>query len=446
MSDPIPAEGSPPLTRLPTSDARPNLSADIHRLDIIVEQGLCIGCGICQSIAGSANVRMTMNAEGGERPVGVGTVDGATLQLINAVCPGIRCGGYLHEASGEAGEEPPVVHPIWGPTRWMGTGHARDPEVRFHSSSGGALTALALYLLRNKAVDFVLHVAASREQPARTVHHLSFDAAQVIEASGSRYGPAAPLIDFKSVLDRGRPFAFIGKPCDISAIRNYAKIDARVDQLLRYTLNFYCGGVSEFGKTMDCLRKTGLNETEVAHLRYRGDGCPGPMVIKSHAGDVFTFSYNEMWDDENRWQLQFRCKICPDSLGDLADISVADVWPGGRPDTDGLGFNGFIARTKRGARLLDAAIQDGAIEITENLDYDGLELAQRSHRIKKQALTSRLAAMRDAGLIVPEFLNLRLNEAAAMTDELTRQSNYEGMRDRLQRGDNREPLPNVEAD
>ena len=51
--------------------------------------------------------------------------------------------------------------------------------------------------------------------------------------------------------------------------------------------------------------------------------------------------------------------------------------------------------------------------------------------------------MRDAGLIVPEFLDLRLNEAAAMTDELTRQSNYEGMRDRLQRGDNREPVPEV---
>lgn len=416
-----------------------------HSLETIVEQGLCIGCGLCQSIAGKANVRMTMNGEGGERPVVIGAVDEAALRLINAVCPGIHCRGYIHEASLEAAEVAPEVHPIWGPTRQMGTGHAADPQLRFHASSGGALSALALHLLLSREVDFILHVAASKERPVRTVSTLSFDSTQVIAASGSRYGPAAPLIDFKAVLDLGRPFAFIGKACDIAAIRNYAASDPRVDQLLRYTLNFFCGGTSKFSKTMDYVRKIGLTEGDVAHLRYRGDGCPGPMVIKSRAGDVYSFSYNEMWEDENRWELQFRCKICPDSIGDLADLTVADVWPGGKPDTEGLGFNGFIARTVRGVRLLQAAIRDGAIKITEDLDYSGLELAQGSHMLKKQAITARLAAMRDAGLIVPRFDDLRLREAAAMSDEATRRSNYEGMRDRLLRGDNLESVPSLEA-
>jgi coenzyme F420 hydrogenase subunit beta len=197
---------------------------------------------------------------------------------------------------------------------------------------------------------------------------------------------------------------------------------------------------------MDYVRKVGLTESDVTHLRYRGDGCPGPMVMKSRAGEVHSFSYNEMWEDENRWELQFRCKICPDSIGDLADITVADVWPGGKPDTEGLGFNGFIARTVRGMRLLQAAVRDGAITITEDLGYDGLELAQGSHMLKKQALTSRLAAMRDAGLIVPQFDELRLREAAAMSDEATRRANYEGMRDRLRRGDNLEPVPVLQED
>ncbi len=423
-----------------------DLAPKVHRLESIVAQGLCIGCGLCQSIAGKANVRMAMNGEGGERPMVIGTVEEAALRLINAVCPGIHCVGYVHQDSPEAEEVPPEVHPIWGPTRVMFTGHAGDPELRFHASSGGALSALALHLLKSREVDFILHVAASKDRPVRTVRTLSFDSAQVIEASGSRYGPAAPLTDFKAVLDRGRPFAFIGKACDISAIRNYAASDPRVDELLKYTLNFFCGGVSKFSKTMDYVRKVGLTEKDVAHLRYRGDGCPGPMVMKSHAGDVYSFSYNEMWEDENRWELQFRCKICPDSIGDLADITVADVWPGGKPDTEGLGFNGFIARTVRGERLLQAAVRDGAIKITEDLGYDGLELAQGSHMLKKQALTSRLAAMRDAGLIVPQFEDLRLREAAAMSDEATRRSNYEGMRDRLLRGDNLEPVPVVLED
>jgi coenzyme F420 hydrogenase subunit beta len=413
----------------------------IYSIEQIVTQGFCMGCGLCQSIAGLENIRLTMNAEGGERPVVVGAVDDKTLELINAACPGIHAEGYVHETWIEADLPAPELHPIWGPTRWMGTGHASDPWVRHHASSGGALSALGLYLLSSGKVDFILHVEALKTQPTRSIRTLSFDAAQVMEASGSRYGPAAPLTDFKAVLDRGQPFAFIGKACDITAIRNYAKFDPRVDQLLKYTANFYCGGVSEFGKTMDYVRKQGWAETDIAHLRYRGDGCPGPMVMRTHAGEEFTVSYNEMWEDEARWQLMFRCKICPDSIGDLADITVADVWPGGKPITDGIGFNGFIARTARGQALMEDMIRDNAVTITEPLDYDGLELAQGSHMYKKQSITPRLAAMRDQGLVVPAFEDLRLDQAAAMLTEAERQNNYDGMLRRLHAGDNVESLP-----
>jgi len=405
-------------------------------LQSIVADGLCMGCGLCQSIAGIDRVRLEMHGERGERPVVLAPLDAATLGAINTACPGIHCAGVDPTTT-----SPEVaIDPLWGPTIWMATGHATDEAVRFHASSGGALSALGKFLLDSGEVEFILHVAASRDAPLRSAAHLSFTTTQVMEASGSRYGPAAPLVDFKAVLDRGRPFAFIGKPCDISAIRNYAELDPRVDKLLRYTLNFFCGGVSEFAKTLDYVRKVSLTEPEVSHLRYRGDGCPGPMVMKSHDGREFKFDYNEMWQDENRWQLQFRCKICPDSIGERADITVADVWPGGMPDTEGLGFNGFIARTPRGSQLLQAAVRANAITLTEDLDFAGLELAQGSHSRRKQGLASRLRALHDAGLLVPRFERLRLDTADAMLDEAARHDNYQGMRERLRRGDQREPL------
>jgi coenzyme F420 hydrogenase subunit beta len=384
-------------------------------------------------MAGTDRVRMRMNNEHGERPEVFEPLDQPTLTAINEACPGIHCEGVA-----EADHREVETDLLWGPTIWMGTGHAADAEVRFHASSGGALSALGQFLLDSGEVAFILHVAASRDAPLRSGAHLSFSDADIMEASGSRYGPAAPLINFNAVLDRGKPFAFIGKPCDISAIRNYAKLDSRVDQLLRYTLNFFCGGVSQFRKTMDYVRKVGLSEPEVSHLRYRGDGCPGPMVMKSHGGQVFEFDYNEMWEDESRWQLQFRCKICPDSIGERADVTVADVWPGGKPDTEGLGFNGFIARTPRGAQLLEAAMRARAITITEDLNFAGLELAQGAHSRRKQGLLSRLRALRDAGMVVPTFERLRLDAADSLLDDAERRTNYEGMRARLERGDHRE--------
>ena len=165
------------------------------------------------------------------------------------------------------------------------------------------------------------------------------------------------------------------------------------------------------------------------------------MVMKTRDGREHRFSYNEMWSDEKRWQLQFRCKICPDALGDLADISVADVWPGGKPITDGIGFNGFIARTQGGLELLNEAVKCRSITLTENLTYDGLVLAQGSQMTKKQALTSRYRAMQEAGALVPHVQHLRLDEAAAMMSEEDREGNYKGMLRRLAEGDNREDLP-----
>jgi coenzyme F420 hydrogenase subunit beta len=253
---------------LMTSDG----AARVHSIEAIVSQGLCMGCGLCRSIAGPGEISIEMNGEGGERPVVHHALAPETVQRINDVCPGLRVQGHVPDPA-----DPVDIHPIWGPTRLMAIGHAGDEAVRFHASSGGALSALGLHMLARGEVDFILHVAGSRSAPLRSAQHLSFDAAQVMEGSGSRYGPAAPLTDFRAVLDRGRPFAFIGKACDITAIRNYAKFDPRVDELLRYTLNFYCGGVSEFGKTMDYVRGIGRTEQDITGLRYRGDGCPGEM-------------------------------------------------------------------------------------------------------------------------------------------------------------------------
>jgi coenzyme F420 hydrogenase subunit beta len=415
-------------------------AAPLLAIEDIVRQGLCMGCGLCQSIAGPDTLLLTMSGEGGERPKVLRPVPEPALRLINAVCPGLHVHGY-DPRTDDPGGPPADVDVIWGPTRFMAIGHAGDPAVRFRASSGGALSALGIHLLQSGEIDFILHVAGSKQHPLRSAFQLSFDAAQVIEASGSRYGPAAPLTDFRAVLDRGRPFAFIGKACDISAIRNYAKHDPRVDELLRCALNFYCGGVSEFGKTLDYVRRIGCTEADVASIRYRGDGCPGAMVITTRDGDEHRFSYNEMWEDESRWQLQFRCKICPDALGDLADISIADVWPGGRPIIDEIGFNGFIARTRRGRDVLDAAIEAGAVVMTEGLGYDGLALAQGSAMAKKQGLTSRYAAMRDRGVTAPTAPGMRLDEAAAMVGEAERRANYDGMIERLARGDNLEDLP-----
>jgi len=411
-------------------------SATVLDLESIVTNGLCIGCGLCQSLAGHDRLRLVMTPEGRERPMVIDSPGNEALAKINAVCPGITITGP------DAGDG---LHMdvVWGPATRLSIGYAGDPDIRFMSATGGVLTALAVFLLETSKVECVLHVAPLKDKPMRSGAHVSRNRADALAGSGSHYGPSAPLTGVMELLDRGQPFAVVAKPCDIGALRNLASIDSRVDELVRYSLVMVCGGASEFTKTLDLIGDHGLNEDDVTHLRYRGYGNPGPTTIETRDGRRFQHGYAEMWEDEGTWRVQNRCKICPDAIGELADIAASDVWPGGGPSGEDDGFNGIIARTAAGRDLLAEAVESGAIVINEEIGFRDMDVFQPHQVRKKRAVYDRLLGMADAGVPVPTFRNLRLAELAEGAEPEIRRKNREGMAWRIGEGKTSEPLPTM---
>jgi coenzyme F420 hydrogenase subunit beta len=403
-------------------------------LETIVEAGLCIGCGLCRSIAPDA-IRMEMSPAGAELPMLRRALTDRELGLVNQVCPGVRVEGRRTETETSTAR----WDTIWGPAIAMAKGYAGDREVRFRCSAGGGASALGIHLLEAGEVDFVLHVRASRRLPMRSEAHVSRTRAEILEGAGSRYGPAAPLVEFMQQLDGGRPFAVIGKPCDISAVQNLSRLDPRVDALVRYRIAIVCGGASSFGLSLDLIDRFGVSESEVSLLRYRGYGNPGRTRVETKDGRAYELTYNDLWADEDKWRILFRCKICGDAVGEAADIAISDVWPGGGPSGEDAGFNGFIARTERGAGLLCRAAESGALTLVDSMDFQDFDTVQPHQVRKKQAITARLAALRDAGLPAPDYVDLRLDAAAASASEDYRRGNYEGMRERLARRKPSEP-------
>lgn len=405
-------------------------------VDQIIEGGLCIGCGLCQSIAGPERVTVAMTAEGRERPVVHVPLDSSTLQRINDACPGTRIVG----ADPDSLSPDASVDLIWGPAARIVIGHASDPEVRYRGATGGVLTALGQHVLDNDAVDFVLHVAASTERPMRSIRQISFDRAQVLEAAGSRYGPVAPLVDFCELLELGRPFALIGKPCDVTAVRNLARIDPRVEKYLRYTLSLVCGGASELGKSQEVLDAFGIQEDQVTLFRYRGMGNPGPTRIETKDDRAIEIGYNDMWADEGTWRIQSRCKICPDAIGEAADIVASDVWPGGGPQGEDDGFNGIIVRTRRGVELFDSAVASGALTIVREIDFRDMDLFQPHQVRKKRAVWARLAGLRAAERPTPLTYRLRIDDIARTGSLRDNLAEARGARRRAKEGRIGEPV------
>lgn len=406
-------------------------------LNQIVENGLCIGCGLCRSVAGPDKVDLVMTPEGRERPVARRELDSVILARINAVCPGTRIGG----ADAAQQSATAFKDDIWGSAERLAIGYAGDPAVRFRGSTGGVLTALGQFLLASKRVRFILHVAASKSAPMRSERRLSFDAVSVQEGAGSRYGPAAPLLDFCEILDRGEPFALIAKPCDITAVRNLAQVDPRVNRHMRYALTLVCGGASDLAKSEEVLARFGVSEDELTLFRYRGFGNPGLTRIETKDGRAFELTYQQLWEDEAKWMIQPRCKICPDAIGQGADIAASDVWPGGGPTGEDAGFNGIIVRTRQGLELYEAAVAAGALTIERSARFADFDVFQPHQVAKRRAVWARLKGMEAAGRPVPEVTGLALEECARQSSLAENLREGRGARDRARRGRLGEPRP-----
>jgi coenzyme F420 hydrogenase subunit beta len=240
-------------------------------LQAIVRQGLCAGCGLCESIAGRERVEMAITSASYIRPRVRERLDEATLAKIRAACPGVTLlGPGPQQVAGKG-----VVHDIWGPIRSIHRGWSANAEIRFRSAAGGAMTALGCYLRESGKVDAVVHVRASVERPMETDAIVSRTPAELRSGAQSRYGPVAPPRHIERLLDEGVRFAVLAKPCDVAAIRNLARLDPRVERQIPYLITIFCGGVPTLQTAEKIAGYHGVAADEVSLFRWRGDGCRG---------------------------------------------------------------------------------------------------------------------------------------------------------------------------
>ena len=416
-------------------------SIDTISLEDIVAHGLCTGCGLCESIAGVDVVEMAITAIGRMRPRVKAALDEAVMARIRAACPGIALQGPDPAQVADAG----VMHDIWGPIRTMHRGWSTDEGLRFRSAAGGSMTALGCFMLETGKADAIVHVRASAEHPMLTDALVSRTTDEVRSGAQSRYGPAAPLRHVMALLDEGTRFAVFAKPCDVGAIRRLALVDPRVEKQVPCLVTIFCGGVTDLDTPRNMAAWHGVAEEEITVFRRRGNGWPGPTHIETRDGRTFDLSYDEAWYTEDKpWRenKQFRCKICPDAIGELGDIACPDSWEmrEGKPiHEEAPGANLFVARTERGAALVAEAAAAGAI----HLDPFTIEELDRQHfdhvgrKVENPARGRALGALDEP---MPRFEGYRDERMVEMAGPERDREAEAGTRRRIGEGGNREPL------
>lgn len=407
----------------------------LRHVEEVVGSGMCTGCGLCASIAPD-KISMGLNVDGNMRPLQSSPLSEAEQETFEASCPGIEVRGPGRPANTK-------VDVVIGPFRELHRSWSSDDAVRFKAAAGGTLTALGRYLLASGEVEAIVQVRSNPERPWLTDSVVSLTEEEVIAGAQSRYGPSAPLVNVHRLLDQGTRFVVIAKPCDISAIRALAKVDPRVNQQIPFLLTIFCGGVHNAHVPKAIMRHHGLDEDEVAVVRYRGEGWPGPMRVQAKDGRQFDMEYNDVWTKKKwKYALQFRCKVCPDAVGESADISVPDGWvlKDGRPTyEEAPGTNAAVVRTPKGQDLVRRAVEAGYLD----LDPLSLEEARQmhvSHMDRKLTAQAQLHSVRAAGEPATRATNYRLWSTLRSAGLRRLWSRCWGTWRRVKRGDNRESL------
>lgn len=352
----------------------------------------CTGCGLCHSVLG---VELKADDKGFIVPI---IKEDSELEFFKNTCPVFY---YSEEAR----------HDIWGNVEKAYVGYSSNEEIRYKAASGGALTELCIFLLDNNLVDGILHTTFDPKDHTKTVSVISTNRDDVIARCGSRYSISVPLENIIQNIDINKQYAFVGKPCDVMALKNYINDHLDLKNSIIYLLSFFCAGEPSVNAQDNLLARMNCDHNECKSITYRGNGWPGYTTVVKENGQVEKLEYNVTWGQYLGRDLRNICRFCMDGTGDAADIVCADFWyldGNGKPDfSEHEGRNIIISRNDKGTTLLSNLIKSGNVimqmDFTSNMnEFHKYQPAQYK---RKGTMRSMLSAMKLCGRVIPKYSN-----------------------------------------
>ena len=347
----------------------------------------CTGCGACAA----EGVAFSPDERGFDTP-GLQEKD---VEFCSGVCPAAGKAFRLQQET------------EWGYFNSCRLSWSTDAELRHHASSGGTLTALCLYLLETGCVDGIIQTRVSPEDPALTVTDVCTTRDEVIASAGSRYTTSSPLRKITDQIEPGRKYAFVGKPCDTSALTAMIRAHYKNLDQIKYVLSFFCAGQPSREANLRLLRMLGCETAdECESLTYRGNGWPGFASAAGKDGMIRQMSYHDSWGKILGRDIRLSCRLCADGVGEFSDLSCGDAWymtEDRRPDfSEHEGRNVTFTRSEKGKKLLEDAAAAGYLRL-EDYDLAELQYVQRFQFERKRNLRPQISAMRLAGRPVPFY-------------------------------------------
>ncbi|MBC7119094.1 MAG: Coenzyme F420 hydrogenase/dehydrogenase, beta subunit C-terminal domain [Methanobacteriaceae archaeon] len=229
---------------------------------------------------------------------------------------------------------------------------AHDKKIRERGECGGAVTSIFQYMLDKKVVDGILTLRRG-EDIYDGIPVLIENAEDLIETCGSLH--CAPTM-FANIISSHLQKMRLGvsvKPCDAMAIKELEKRH-QIDPGMVYKVGLNCGGTVNPLLARRMIRI--FYEVDPDDV-IKEEIAKGKFIIKLKDGTCREFNIDDL--EEKGYGRRANCQRCEIMIPRNADIACGN-W--GAEE----GWTFIEINTKKGALLLEGAIQDGYLE-TKNV-------------------------------------------------------------------------------
>lgn len=380
-------------------------------LNQIIKKKLCIGCGLC-SIDTNVN-RMVYNKKN-DCYIPYKHNNSCTKALN--ICPGkgysiVNLGNQLF------GKDNTEYDIDLGFIHSYIAAHSTDKEILKNASSGGIITATLEYLLNKNIVDKVSVTQFECDKTGvKTKTFLSNKKEDIIKAQGSKYCPVNLEGLIKELHEYKGKVAIVATPCAIAGIRNIQKnYPDYIKSNIIFTIANFCGGFKSF-KNISSLAK--IHKIDIHNLkdfRFRGGGQPGSLRFIENNGKEASTNYPK-YVGLNGYSKMYRCHVCPDATGELADIACGDAWIK-RFEKDKSPWSMIICRNVKATTLLQEMSSNQVIT-TQQINKEEIKLSQHFNLTsKKKRQKARMNLYTRLGYKIPIFDGGYYSEISSMKTE-----------------------------
>lgn len=341
----------------------------------ILDRDLCCFCGTCAGICPASKI----DTQGGK--ILFNQAECVNCGLCVRTCPGGDFNFPLYNEilfSDESCTESEYV----GKYQRILKGCAKEPEMREKASSGGVVTAVALYLLRERKVDGVVAVVPSPHKINAYEPRILKTEAEVRESAQSKYTLIPVNTIIREILDHEGTYLFIGLPCQIQGLRKAMEASPRLASRIYMCIAVFCGFNMEQKATDYLIKKSKLPPNEIKSIQYRGksDGKTG-FLIRTDKKAFFISKHG--YTLLNAFFSPSRCWKCYDLAGEFADLSCGDAWEMGG------GWTRIITRSHMADQVIDMMVKEEWLEISESSEDEILNSQAKIVSYKKRGISVR---------------------------------------------------------